>query len=98
MSTTEWRDRLAERMPPDLAEEIDIFEAQLELRRQDRVEERVFAETRSHSCISLSADMGVCHRCSKERDWEIVRRTRASIASRGTSSSKVRSTPIWWRW
>ena len=46
MSATEWRERLAERMPPDLAEEIDIFEAQLELRRQDRIEERVFAETR----------------------------------------------------
>ena len=46
MSASEWRERLAERMPPDLAEEIDIFEAQLELRRQDRIEERVFAETR----------------------------------------------------
>ena len=46
MSATEWRERLAGRMPPDLAEEIDIFEAQLELRRQDRIEERVFAETR----------------------------------------------------
>ena len=46
MSATEWRERLADRMPPDLAEEIDIFEAQLELRRQDRIEERVFAETR----------------------------------------------------
>src|SRR4249919_536696 len=46
MGATEWRSRLQERMPPDLAEEIDIFEAQLELRRQDRIEERVFAETR----------------------------------------------------
>ena len=43
---TEWRRRLIDRMPADLAEEIDVFEAQLELRRQGRVEERVFAETR----------------------------------------------------
>jgi len=42
----EWRRRLIDRMPADLAEEIDVFEAQLELRRQGRVEERVFAETR----------------------------------------------------
>src|SRR4249919_1861641 len=46
MGATEWRSRLQERMPPDLAEEIDLFEAQLELRRQGRIEDRVFAETR----------------------------------------------------
>jgi sulfite reductase (ferredoxin) len=33
-------------MPPDLAEEIDIFEGQMELRRQGKIEDRVFAETR----------------------------------------------------
>lgn len=46
MSTTGWRDRLAGQMAPDLAEEIDVFENQLELRQVGRVEERVFAETR----------------------------------------------------
>ena len=46
MSTTEWRDQLASAMPPDLAEEIDIFEGQMELRRQGKIEDRVFAETR----------------------------------------------------
>lgn len=46
MSTTEWRERLLDRMPPDLAEEIDIFEGQLELRMKGKVDERVFAETR----------------------------------------------------
>lgn len=46
MSTTEWRDRLLDRMPTDLAEEIDIFEGQLELRMKGKVDERVFAETR----------------------------------------------------
>ena len=46
MSTIEWRDRLRDTMPPDLAEEIDIFEGQMELRRKGRIEDRVFAETR----------------------------------------------------
>lgn len=41
-----WRDRLADRMPAELAEEIDVFEAQLELRRHGKIDERVFAETR----------------------------------------------------
>ena len=46
MSTSEWRERLLDTMPPELAEEIDIFEGQLELRMQGKVDERVFAETR----------------------------------------------------
>ena len=46
MSTTDWRGRLLDEMPPDLAEEIDIFEGQMELRRKDKIEDRVFAETR----------------------------------------------------
>ena len=47
MSTTQtWREKLADKMPPDLAREIDIFEAQMELRRQGKIDEKVFAETR----------------------------------------------------
>lgn len=46
MSDASWKDRLKDVMPPDLAEEIDVFEAQMELRRQGKVDERVFAETR----------------------------------------------------
>ena len=46
MSTIGWRDRLTGQMPEDLAEEIDIFETQVELRIDGRVDERVFAETR----------------------------------------------------
>jgi sulfite reductase (ferredoxin) len=46
MSGIQWRERLLERMPEDLAEEIDIFEGQMELRRKGKIEDRVFAETR----------------------------------------------------
>ena len=38
MSTTDWRGRLLDEMPPDLAEEIDIFEAQMLAQGQDRGE------------------------------------------------------------
>lgn len=41
-----WKGKLADQMPPDLAREIDIFETQIELRKQGKIEERVFAETR----------------------------------------------------
>src|SRR3989441_9382463 len=44
--TYTWRDELTGRVPSDLAREIDIFETQIELRRQSKIDERVFAETR----------------------------------------------------
>ena len=43
---TTWKEVLKERMPADWSEEIDLFEGQMELRRQDRFDEKVFAETR----------------------------------------------------
>jgi sulfite reductase (ferredoxin) len=44
--TLTWREALADKMPPGLAEEIDAFETQMELRRQGKLEEKVFAELR----------------------------------------------------
>jgi sulfite reductase (ferredoxin) len=41
-----WKDRLRGRIPEDLAREIDIFETELELKRQGKLEDRVLAETR----------------------------------------------------
>ena len=41
-----WKEALAEKMPSIWAEEIDVFEGQIELRRQDKIDEKVFAETR----------------------------------------------------
>ncbi|MDX1620899.1 MAG: nitrite/sulfite reductase [Nitriliruptorales bacterium] len=46
MTTDTWRDRLHDHMDPDWAQEIDDFEAQLELRRQGSLDEKAFAETR----------------------------------------------------
>jgi len=45
MSTT-WKDKLGDRIASDLGREIDIFETQIELRKQGKIDERVFAETR----------------------------------------------------
>ena len=41
-----WKERLAGQLPDQMAEEIGAFETEIELRRQDKVEDRVFAETR----------------------------------------------------
>jgi sulfite reductase (ferredoxin) len=41
-----WKDHLGERIPEVLGREIDIFETQLELRKQGKLDERLFAETR----------------------------------------------------
>ena len=41
-----WKDKLAARIPEELGREIDIFEQQMELRKQGKIDEKVFAETR----------------------------------------------------
>ncbi|ETX06749.1 MAG: hypothetical protein ETSY2_15285, partial [Candidatus Entotheonella gemina] len=41
-----WKDRLAGQLPAELDEEISIYDTQIELRRQDKIDEKVFAETR----------------------------------------------------
>ena len=41
-----WKEILGERIPPELAEEVDTFETEIELRQQDKIDEKVFAETR----------------------------------------------------
>ena len=41
-----WKEVLADRIPASVAEEIDVYENQMELRKQDKLEEKVFAELR----------------------------------------------------
>lgn len=41
-----WKEKLGDRIPAELGREIDIFEQQMELRRQGKIDEKVFAETR----------------------------------------------------
>ena len=46
VSNTLWKERLAGRLPEDLAQEVDIFDSELTLRKQGKIDERVIAETR----------------------------------------------------
>ncbi|MGH8584377.1 MAG: nitrite/sulfite reductase [Gammaproteobacteria bacterium] len=41
-----WKTALAARIAPELAREIDIFETQIELKKQGKIEDKLFAETR----------------------------------------------------
>jgi sulfite reductase (ferredoxin) len=41
-----WKEKLGDRIPVELGREIDIFEQQMELRKQGKIDEKVFAETR----------------------------------------------------
>ncbi|HEX5033988.1 MAG TPA: nitrite/sulfite reductase [bacterium] len=41
-----WKAKLEGKMPAELAREIDIFETQIHLRKQNKIEEKLFAETR----------------------------------------------------
>lgn len=46
MPAISWKEELGGKMPEDWAHEIDIFEGQIQLKREGRVDDRVFAETR----------------------------------------------------
>lgn len=46
MTTQSWKETLLDLMPEDLAHDIDVFEGQMELRKQGKLDEKVFAETR----------------------------------------------------
>src|SRR5690606_37811452 len=46
MSAANWNEKLEGRIREDWARELDIFETQIQLRRQGKVDEREFAETR----------------------------------------------------
>src|SRR5437773_3040206 len=45
-SNAQWKAHLAGRMPPHLATELDIFENEVALKKQGKIEDRIFAETR----------------------------------------------------
>jgi len=45
-SNSLWKEKLDGKMPEDLAREIDIFETEIALRKQGKLDERLFAETR----------------------------------------------------
>jgi len=45
-SNPRWKERLSGKMPEALAQEVDNFEMEIDLRRQGKLDERLFAETR----------------------------------------------------
>src|SRR6202046_5318235 len=46
VSNTSWAEKLAGKMPEALARELDIYENEIALRKQGKLDERLFAETR----------------------------------------------------
>jgi len=43
---TSWKEKLSDKMDPEMGREADIYETQMELRKQGRLDEKIFAETR----------------------------------------------------
>ena len=57
-----WKEKLADKIDPQLAEEIDVFETQMVLRRQGKLDEKLFAETRlRRGCYGQRYDNGHRH-------------------------------------
>ena len=43
---TSWKEQLGDRIPDQLAGEVDLFEGQIELKKQGKIDDKIFAETR----------------------------------------------------
>ena len=57
-----WEEKLSERLDPQLAAEIDKFETEITLRKQGKLDEKVFAETRlRRGCYGQRYDNGHRH-------------------------------------
>jgi sulfite reductase (ferredoxin) len=57
-----WQEKLSDRLDPQLAEEIDKFETEITLRKQGKLDEKVFAETRlRRGCYGQRYDNGHRH-------------------------------------
>src|SRR5262249_35693121 len=66
-----WKEKLASTIDPQLAEEIDVFETQITLRKHGKLDEKVFAETRlRRGCYGQRYDNG--HRHDGIRSQELV--------------------------
>ncbi len=66
-----WRDALAGKMPPALEQEIDIYETQLDLKRQGKIDDKLFAETRlRRGAYGQRYDNGQRHDGRESRDLD----------------------------
>ena len=43
---TNWKDILKDEITAELSEQIDIFETQIELKKLEKIDDKIFAETR----------------------------------------------------
>jgi sulfite reductase (ferredoxin) len=60
--TPTWQEKLSDRLDPQLAAEIDKFETEITLRKQGKLDEKVFAETRlRRGCYGQRYDNGHRH-------------------------------------
>src|SRR5579871_6002536 len=71
VSNGEWRARLINKMPSQRVEEIDIFETEIALKKQGKIDDKVFAETRlRRGAYGQRYDNGQRHDGKVERKLE----------------------------
>jgi sulfite reductase (ferredoxin) len=65
-----WKEHLSGKLPEDLGREIDIFETELDLKRQGKLDERLLAETRLRRGVyGQRYDNGLRHDGSKVQEF-----------------------------
>src|SRR5579871_2246492 len=71
VSNAQWKERLAGQLPENLAREVDIFDSEVALRKQGKIDERIFAETRlRRGAYGQRYDNGQRHDGTKVRQMD----------------------------
>jgi hypothetical protein len=83
-----WKGKLADKIPVGLAREIDIFEQQIELRKQGKIDEKVFAETRLRRGI-----YGQRYDNGQRHDGKRIQRTGNLLGRAGYDADQ---NSLWW--
>ena len=84
-----WKDRLEGKIAPEMAREIASFEAQMLLRKQGKIEERVFAETRlRRGTYGQRYDNGRRHDGAKTQDLNYPLSPLTTTLNYGTNWNK----------
>src|SRR6266700_2769640 len=68
-----WEEKLSDKIEPQLAEEISVFETEIALRKQGKLDEKVFAETRlRRGCYGQRYDNGHRHDGIRTQELDFI--------------------------
>ena len=69
---TSWKEQLGDRIPDQLGGEVDLFEGQIALKKQGKIDDKIFAETpASPGCVRTALRQRPSRRWHRSEDVDV---------------------------